>query len=117
MNRFVLREEDGNVTVLALVLAMILFVGLGITTEFCKVVIQHHRVKNAVEIAALAGAQDLFEASGRACLAAEEAARANNVEVDECLVTEQDIVVRVSTQISLFGRSYKVRENARAGLA
>jgi secretion/DNA translocation related TadE-like protein len=113
----VLREEDGNVTLLALVLALVLFVGLGIATEFCKVVIEHHRVKNAAEVAVLAGAQDLFEASGRACLAADEAARANSVEVDECVATNEDIVIRASTQISLFGRAYIVRENARAGFA
>ena len=117
VNSASIRGESGNVTALALTLAVVLFAGLGIATEYCKVVVEHHRVKNAVEAAALAGAQDLFEISGQACLAANEAARTNHVVVDECLATDQDIAIRASSRISLFGRVYIVRENARAGFA
>lgn len=100
---------------LALILAVALFAGLAITSTFCNVVIEHHRVKNAVDAAALAGAQDLLVGAKQACHAVSETAQTNHVVVDECVSADQDVVVRVSTQLSLFGRSYIVRESARAG--
>lgn len=117
MSDFSNSDETGNVTVLALILAVVLIVGLGIATEFCKAVLEHHRVKNAVEAAALAGAQDLLVSGGQACSSAREVAQMNHVAMDGCMATGEDIAIQVSSQISLFGRAYIIRENARAGFA
>jgi secretion/DNA translocation related TadE-like protein len=113
-------RETGAAVVWALALvSVLLLVGLA-TVAATAQVIARQRVATVADIAALAGAQ----ASADVCASAEASAQANGMELAECTVEGQDVVVDVAAAppavvvrlLGFLGRVVlPVRATARAG--
>ncbi len=109
------RDDSGNITLMALVTIIVVMCGFAIVMQFSKVVVEHNRVKNAVELTALAGATDLIQGPEISCSSSRRIAQSNRIVIEQCLATGADIRIRASSNVSIFGRNYVVREVARAG--
>jgi secretion/DNA translocation related TadE-like protein len=90
---------------------------LAITVGGCYVgaaVIARHRAQAAADLAALAAATRLAAGASAACAQAAVIARAMRAALDDCVVDQLDVVVKVNTPVTL-GVWGPARAAARAG--
>ncbi len=90
------RGEHGSATLWALSVIIVLAAAVTVALAVAAAVIARHRAATAADLAALAGAGQLFAGAGAACDRAAQIARRHDAVLDGCLLRDTSIDVEVS---------------------
>ena len=111
-----LRAESGSASVLAVVVVAVLTAAAVLVSAFGGVVADQRRVESAADLAALAAAGAL-QVGGDPCQAAGSSTARNGARLAECLVTGEEVTVRVTRSRVVLGHSLELTGRARGGPA
>ena len=110
------RCERGAATILTVAMAGVLLLVGAATGVVAAIVVAHREAQAAADLAALAGAATLADATGDACVVASEVAAANHARLRSCTVEGRDVVVEVEvTGPRWLGQRRDLAAAARAG--
>jgi secretion/DNA translocation related TadE-like protein len=109
-------RDRGSVTIWAVALAGLIWLGASAAALYGSAVVGRHRVETAADLAALATAAHVIDGTKDACSAGARVAVVNGATMRGCLIVGDDVEVTVSRRVILGGiGAFTSVARARAG--